>query len=875
MPALTRAEAEERARLVAVLDYAIDLDLTRGPEVFGSTTVVRFTVGQPGAATFIELQPAVLRGAVLNGRVLDPASLVDNRLPLTDLRAVNELRVEADMRYSRTGDGLHRFTDPVDGEVYLASQCGLAHAQQVFAAFDQPDLKAPFRLAATAPEGWTVIGNAVGGRAQGPGGGPGRWEFAPTPPISSYLFAVAAGPYHSVRTEHRGIPFALHCRRSLAEHLDKDAEEILDITRACFDRYHQIFDEPYPFDSYDQAFVPELNFGAMENPGCVTFREDFVFRSAVTETERQTRGMVIAHEMAHMWFGNLVTMRWWDDMWLNESFAEYMGYQVLSEVTRFTGSWTEFAFTPRGYDADQRPSTHPVAPEPGDVPDTDTALLIFDGISYDKGAAALRQLVAWLGEKAFLAGINDHFARHRFGNATLADLLDSLDRASGPERDVHGWAERWLRTSGVDALRLVTEPVASGAGAGGGSGPGTGGASRAEAGAGGRRIFVEHTGTRPHRVAVGVYDRAGEGPDGLVPLARVEVDIEAHAERVEVLLPPGLDTHAPALLLLNDGDLSYAKVRYDEDCLAAVLFKLGDVPDPLGRAVLWNTVRDMVRDGELPAADYLELAETHLDGERDTAVVGGVLAFARGDVTDRYLDPAARGDALRRLAGVCREVLSRTEGGGGSAAGLRLAAVRGLLDSVSTAEEVAEVRGWLAEGRLPEGPALDPELRWRALLRLAVLGAVGEREIAAELERDPSATGREGAARCRAALPELEAKRAAWAAMFEGGGEDGELSNYLLTATAQGFWQPEQVELLKEFVPLFFPAAARVSARRGAPVAEALGRHGFPTHVVDEAILREGERCLAEDDPIPALRRKLVDQLDDLRRALRVRRAFG
>lgn len=457
MSVLTRDEAQARATLLDVHRYTVELDLTTGDDTFDSRTVIRFSVtaGHTGADTFIEVRPAELRSATLDGTPLDTAALTNGRLPLKDLaEGEHELRVDAAMRYSRTGEGMHRFTDPVDDETYLYTQMSLEDAAAVFANFNQPDLKAVFEFTVRAPEGWTVLANGITTETSD-----GLWQAAPTPRISTYLVAVAA--WHSVRSEHRGLPFGLHCRRSLAPHLDTDADELLDITRACYDRYHEKFEEPYPFDSYDQAFVPEFNFGAMENPGLVTFRDEFVYRSAVTDTERQTRAMVIAHEMAHMWFGDLVTLQWWDDIWLNESFAEYMGYQTLTEATRYTDTWTDFGVSRKawGYDADQRPSTHPVAPEA--VDDTAAALVNFDGISYAKGASALRQLVAWLGEKDFLTGINTHFARHRFGNATLADFIDSL--AAATERDVHAWADTWLRTTGVDTLtpRVTTGEAGS------------------------------------------------------------------------------------------------------------------------------------------------------------------------------------------------------------------------------------------------------------------------------------------------------------------------------------------------------------------------------------------------------------------------------
>ncbi|MFF5424172.1 MULTISPECIES: aminopeptidase N [unclassified Streptomyces] len=828
MSVLTRDEAQTRAQLLDVHHYTVDLDLTTGDETFESTSLVRFTARTAGD-TFVELKPVTLHAATLDGKPLDPASLDGNRLPLTLTEGEHELRVRTTMRYSRTGEGMHRFTDPTDGESYVYTQLFMEDVQRVFAAFDQPDLKAVFELTVTAPEGWTVLANSLTERQED-----GRWKAAPTPLLSTYFVCVAAGPWHSVRTEHAGLPFGIHCRRSLAAHLDADAEEILAVTRACYDRYHEKFDEPYPFDSYDQAFVPEFNAGAMENPGLVTFRDEFVFRSAVTDTERMTRAMVIAHEMAHMWFGDLVTLRWWDDIWLNESFAEYMGYQTVNEACSdlFADTWIDFGVTRKawGYEADQRPSTHPVAPDPDAVPDTASALLNFDGISYAKGASALRQLVAWLGESDFLAGINIHFKRHKFGNATLADFIDNL--AAATDRDVHGWAEQWLRTTGVDVLT----PRLTGEGAR-------------------WQLTAERDGSRPHRLDAGVYDRDPSG--ALVLRERRALDVPQGG-------PAELNGPRPALVVLNDGDLTYAKLRFDKVSEESVLRGLSRIPDPLTRAVVWNALRDMVRDGVLTPGEYLETARAHLTEESELALVQGVLGFARTQIADRYVSAEERPAALATLREIARALLRRTEDG--DSPGLRLTAVRTLIDSATTPDQIAS---WLDEGTVHGGPELDPELRWRILARLAVLGATDEAAVAAELERDPSATGQEGAARCRAAFPDAGAKAAAWSAMFD----TDDLSNYLFTATAQGFWQPEQAELVREYVTRFYPDAVALADRRGAAMAEAAGRYAFPAHAVDAAALALGESHLAGDTMTPALRRKLVDQLDDLRRALRVREA--
>jgi aminopeptidase N len=827
MPALTRAEAVARRRLLDVRSSTVDLDLTRGDEVFGSVTVIRFACTSPGAGSFVDVKPHALNRVVLNGQELDPAGLKDGRLPLDGLAAENELLVEADMAYSHTGEGMHRFVDPVDGEAYVYTQAFLDDGPRVFAGFDQPDLKAAFEVSVTAPEAWTVVGNSAVLRHEG-----GRWVFAPTPPMSGYLVAVVAGPLHSVLSEHDGIPLGLHCRRSLGAYLDTDAEEILDITRRSFDHYHRVFDQRFPFDSYDQCFVPEFNAGAMENSGCVTFREEFVFRSAVTDAEREERAMVVAHEMAHMWFGDLVTMRWWDDLWLNESFAEYLAHQVVAESTRWTGAWTGYAAGRKswGYEADQRPSTHPVAPE--SVEDTAEALQNFDGISYSKGASALRQLVAWLGEEAFYRGVNAHFQKHAYGNATLADLLESLAAASG--RDVHNWAERWLRTTGLDTLRVD----------------------------GDRILQTSADGElRPHLITAAAYERSPQGE--LVQRGQRAFDLTAEPEHP--FEQPGAGD--PDLLLLNDTDLGFVKIRFDEHSWQTVRESLGVIPDELARAVLWNAARDLVRDGELDPVEYLDLVAAHLPGENSVHLVQAVLGFARRIVADQYLTLSQRPSGVALLAGVARDLLRRTEGGPDES-GLRLVAVRALIAASASPAEVAVLQSWREEGGVPGGPLLDPDLSWAVLLRLCVLGAAGEDEIAAELARDTSAKGQEGAARCRAALPDPAAKEAAWAALFE-----GDLSNYLLSATAQGFWQPEQAELLADRPQRYFTAVVAAAERRGPAVGRLLGMHGFPAHDATPATVRAAEECLARTDLTTALRRALADQLDDLRRALAAREA--
>ncbi|MBO4209640.1 aminopeptidase N [Micromonospora echinofusca] len=831
MPSLSREESTARSALITVESYTVDLDLT-ATDRFRSRVTIGFRA-TPGGATFVEVRPTRLLGVRLNDHALDPAALADNRFALTGLRAGNVLTVEAEMAYSNTGQGLHRFTDPADGLTYVYAMSFLDEVQRIFAAFDQPDLKAPLTLSVTAPVDWTVVGN--GQLAANPR--PGRWEFAPTPPLATYFMTLIAGPYHVRRDSHDGIPLALYCRRSLARHLDRDAAEILDVTRRCMDRFHALFGERYPFGKYDQAFVPEFAMGAMENPGLVTLRDELVFRSKVTDSQREQRATTIAHEMAHMWFGDLVTMRWWDDLWLNESFAEYLGTRVTAEATRFGNAWTTFAMRRKawGYAADQRPSTHPVAPT--EVTDAAQALVNFDGISYAKGASALRQLVAVLGDDAFLAGLRAHFAAHRFGNATLADLLDALSAASG--RDLTGWAELWLRRAGVNTLRAEVSIDPDG---------------RYREVALVQSAPAANPVLRPHRLGLGRYSTAGTAMAD-----RLDVDLHPAVDGERTVVTALTGTPAAALLLPNDGDLTFAKVRLDPASAAAAPALLPRLADPLARALLWGATLDAVTDGEQPVADLVALIGAALPVETEVKIAEDVLVLSRV-LIDRYLDAAQRAAALDQLAEACRHLLANAPAGGS----LQLAAVRGF---VSATVDVPLLTGWLSGGRAPEGLVVDADLRWLLLRRLVVLGAAGEAAITAESVADRSATGAERAAGCRAALPDPVAKATAWEIVTR----STTLSNRLVEATAEGFWQPEQAALTAGYVERYFadmPTAARL---RTPYTAEQVAELAFPRYAVDLRTDRLAAALLARDDVTPGLRRAVADATDDLRRALQAR----
>jgi aminopeptidase N len=841
MPSLNRDEAARRANLLTIDSYQIDLDLSGAAEAetFGSTTTVLFRCNEPGAGTFVEVKPVTLDAVTLNGKPLDPADLTDNRLPLRELAEENELVIRATMGYSNTGQGLHKLEDPADGEVYLYANTFLDDAERVFACFDQPDLKARIALTVTAPHNWIVAGNGAETQTE-----PGRWQFEQTEPISTYLMCLIAGPYHVQRDEHDGIPLGLYCRRSLARHLDADLDELFGITKACLDRYHELFGIRYPFGKYDQAFVPEFNAGAMENAGLVTFRDEFVFRSAVTDAERETRAMVIAHEMAHMWFGDLVTMQWWDDLWLNESFADYMGYRLTAEVTRFTGAWRSFAVGEkgRGYAADQRPSTHPVAPT--EVADGDQALLNFDGISYAKGASVLRQLVAWVGDEAFLAGLGEHLRANAFGNATLADLLAALSTASG--RDLTAWAEVWLRRAQVNTLRPEVRLGPDG---------------RYEEVAVVQTAPESHPTLRPHRIGIGVY-KGVPGGATVVRQRELMVDLDPATDGGRTVIGELAGSLPGDLLLLNDGDLTFAKVRFVDADRAELPRTLPRLVDPLTRALVWAAAADATKDAEMPASEFITLAAAGLPVESELAVFNDVATFAVLDVARRFLAPAAQPAGLAALAGACRAALATAPPGGS----MQLSAARGYIRAAGPGD-VAILSGWLAGANVPAGLEIDTELRWTVIARLAALGAVTAEDIDAEYERDRSARGAESAALCRAARPDESAKAEAWRVIIE----DDTLSNRMVIGAANGFWQSEQLDLTAPYVQRYFDEMPGMAARRSPMIAQRVASLAYPRFAVTAETLAAARAMLARPDLTPGLARSVVDGTDDLERALAAR----
>ena len=831
---LTRREATDRAALLSDVTYDVSLDVTGASDTFTSETTVTFACKQPGAVTFVDLDAAQVTAARLNGRELPAEAFTGTRLHLDQLEAANELVVVAQCRYQHTGVGLHRFTDPVDDQVYLYTQFEAFEAHRVYACFDQPDLKAPFSLRVAAPTGWVVVSN--GAVLQRPGDGEaGTWAFAATKPISTYITAIVAGPYESVHDRHGDIDLGLYCRASLREHLDPD--EIFEITKQGFDFFTAEFDYAYPFGKYDQLFVPEFNAGAMENAGCVTFSESYIFRSKVTQASRRRRAETILHEMAHMWFGDLVTMRWWDDLWLNESFATYLAYRALVGSTRFTDSWADFSSDLKGwaYSQDQLPSTHPVV---ADIVDTDAVRNNFDGITYAKGASVLRQLAAWVGDDAFVEGLRRYFPRHEYGNAELRDFLEALEETSG--RPLGPWAHEWLQTAGVATLHPVTE-VADG---------------RYTRVAIAQEAPASHPTLRAHRVGLGLYDVTD---DGIVLRRSVQTDIEGASTDIAELVGEAV----PDMLLVNDGDLAYAKVRLDERSVATLHEHLGRLIDPLARALCWSALWDMTRDAELPARRYVRLGAAHAHGEGDIGVLSILLARMHAAV-ERFGAPDNRVALRQHLAERAWESMDASEPGSDR----QLVWARTFAANAE-GDQVGVVRELLSGDLEVKGLAVDTDLRWHLLTCLAALGAADEALIAAEVERDPTDQGRRRGEAARASQPDPDVKEAAWNAVLD----QPEMPLATKRALIGGFNRYGQEELLRPYVDRYLDALPRIWDGRNAEESLLLTEGLYPFTLVDDATMAMADAAL-ELETIPEPGKRLVAEArDGTRRALRARTA--
>lgn len=831
---LSQSDANRRSELLTIASYLVELDLTKHADspTFDSRTTVKFTSTEEGADTFIEVAAEEITSATLNGKPVGLSGFNSKEgLKLTGLATDNELIVDAKYAYSTSGQGLHRMQDPADGETYLYTQFEVADAQQVYACFDQPDLKATFELKVRSPQHWRNISN-MPVASESIDGDIKLTSFEPSPRMSTYISALCAGPYHEVKTEHDGIGLGLYCRESEKEHLDPDG--VFEITRQGFDFFHDAFGVRYPLPKYDQIFAPEYNFGAMENFGCITIAESaFLFRGQVTDFELEQRANVILHEMAHMWFGDLVTMNWWDDLWLNESFAEWAAHWSNAEATKYSGAWTTFLSARKnwGYRQDQLPTTHPVYTE---MPDTAAVATNFDGITYAKGASILKQLVAYVGIEPFKKGLSAYFKQHAYGNAAFSDLLSQLEKASG--KQLSDFADTWLKTSGVSTLRPIVEVDAEG---------------KYSSVAVMQETSPDYPTLRTHRIAIGLYDLDG---DRLVRRERIEVDVTGDRTGI----PELTGVVQPDLLLLNDDDLTYCKLRLDERSLGTAIKHVSGFTESLPRALIWAAAWDMLRDAELPARDFLRLAISGLPAETNINIT--TVAHRQAMASLAYADPSVRTQLRSDWASAARDALAAASPN----SDLQRAWAKTYSSAAVAEDDIATLRSWLDGNSLPDGLTVDADLRWHLVTALAAGGNVDEAVVDAELERDNTAEGLRLSTVARTALPTAEAKAKAWKRLTE----DEELPNYARRSIMTGFAPLDQEDLVRPYLQKFLDAVPQVWEKLDPQQAVEFTKLGFPSNLIEEETLRVVDEWINAEKRPTSLVRGVAEGRADVERAL-------
>ena len=853
MQILTRNEATHRAAHlhVSAIDVVVDLRDAKETTKTNYPVTSTLTLTSDEERTFIDIAGEV-KEVLLNGQ---PHAFDDDedRVWVGDL-PVGEtitLEVRALASYSRSGEGLHRYTDPEDGEVYLYTQFEPNDAHRAWPCVDQPDVKPEWTFHVIAPAGWVVSSNGVETTVEVvDDSGALRHDFTATRPLSSYITAIVAGPWAVIDGGtwsggasdggHAELALRLLCRRTLARYLDSD--DVFEVTRAGLDFFHERYGVTFPWGSYDQVYVPEYNLGAMENPGCITFNENYISRSTPTFSERQRRANTTLHEMCHMWFGDLATPSWWDDLWLKESFAENQGASAIATATRYVGEWANFAMNRKiwAYTQDQMPTTHPIA---ADIPDVAAAKTNFDGITYAKGASVLKQLVYYVGREKFFQGINQYLNKYAYSNATLADLLHELEKASG--RDLKAWSAKWLEESGINTIATEVEENADG----------TIASLTLN-----QTAPAEHPVLRPHRLAVGFYDE-DPATGKIVRTDRFELDVDGKS----TVVAAAAGKKRPAFILVNDDDLTYTKLRFDADSLSFALANLQHFDDALARAVVWLSLWDMTRDGDLAAEKFIDTTLALLATETESTTFRYALS-CMSTTAWHYTAPDRRADVVKHVAKELWKLVIAAPGGSDQQFQL-VTAYLGYGEE-GDAEFAEHAQGLFDGSLIVVGLEIDNNFTWTIINALSSVKLIDQAGIDAQLAKRDTTENREFALGAHAVRGDAAAKEWAWNEALN----NADLTNMQLEAVARGFAATPRPDLAEPYAAKYYDVVDWVWKNKSFHMAEALLEGLYPYYADPATLVELGHRWLADhEDADNALKRIVRGNVESSQRTLKVR----
>jgi aminopeptidase N len=777
---LKQAEAELRKKQVADVRYALDMDLPETDSPFQGTVRISFTFHPQNQPLRVDFARGKVESVKINGRTTkfeadDVALRLDEKL--LQPNAKNEVEIRYEHPYSKDGNGLYWFRDPVDQQAYTFTHFEPYAANSMFPNFDQPDLKATYQLKVKVPKSWTVVSSVRESKVTA-AGDKNVWEFPETLKFSTYLFSLHAGPYRVWEDKSFRIPLRLMARQSLAQYVPVDTW--FKTTRHGLDFLGKYMGYEYPFGKYDQVVVPDFNAGAMENVAAVTFSERFLVRGQRTQADEQSLAGTIQHELAHMWSGNLVTMHWWNDLWLNESFATYAGTMTMAADPRFPSTWIGFHRSKsRSYFQDQLVTTHPIVTE---VPDTMSTN--FDGITYGKGASFLKQLHFLVGEKAFQKGLQIYFNQHAFGNTRVNDFIAAMEKATG--RSLQTFAKEWLHTAGVNTL-AVDFTCKKG---------------KIDQFHLKQSAPAEQPTLREHKTQLALYKWKGE---------RFELIKEAAVGYQSASTPwkeaKGLT--CPDLVFPNQNDHDYVQVVLDPVSYKNAAAHLQAIDSPMQRIMVWNAVTDMILSTDLSLTDYTRFVVQQLPLEKDYDVLRAIDGNVSRDLlgfVEWIPEPAVKQEILQDLIQVYEGTLKSSLPTDSKK--IQWGTYRQILTLAGQTETLLSL--WQGKTTFP-GVTIDQDERWGLLESLSRLGHKEAMAWSdAEKKKDPTSLGHRRYLAVQASFPNYDQKMKMLEPIVKA---DRSLSGQERYAIMGNLFPRSQQELLKRYEPTYRQEIDRIVTR--------------------------------------------------------------